>query len=179
MKNFSLILKELDVAPALAEVLRQPDEWNKQTGRKTPDLSPHKEVDDIWLRQTAGVADHRECVPSEAIEKFPICRRMIYDTAAYFQADRVGRAYLSRMKPGAKIGRHRDVGPDLKLYYDTEHYWSRVHIVLQGNSHFYAGDEVVEMFAGEMWWFDGTQEHWVENTGVVDRIHLFMDLRVI
>jgi hypothetical protein len=178
VKHFTLIAAGIDTAAALSEVLSQPNLWNERTERKDPEWSPHHEVDDIWLRTTAAGADRRDAVNLPTMDLLPSNRHLLFYTAARLQAGRIGRAFISRLAPGGKITPHRDIGDDLSKYYDFEAYYSRFHIVLQGSSHFYAGDEVVEMNKGELWQFDGSQEHWIENTGQTDRIHLFFDLRL-
>lgn len=183
----------------------QPELWNKNTLRtkasieiKLPDSeemqtieTPHREIDDIWLRmndldqcaQAGGnpnFFDRRESINYPAMKQLPQARALISALMASVQGERLGRCMISRMAPGKCIYPHTDIGPDLRVHYDNEPYYSRFHIVLQGlpGSIFRCGDEQVCMRTGEVWWFDGTEEHEVINNSADDRIHLVVDIKV-
>lgn len=190
MRNFYMLASNMDVMPLMMALNAQPELWNQNTLRTKTEGTPHREIDDIWLRmnnidkclqakETGEFVDHRESINYPALEKLPQARSLIMALMASVQGERLGRCFISRMAPGKRILPHTDIGPDLTKHYDNEAYYSRFHIVLKGlpGSLFRAGDEEVCMRTGEVWWFDGTQEHEVINNSVDDRIHVVCDVR--
>lgn len=191
MRNFYRIANNMDVVPLMMAINDQSGLWNQYTLRTQAPETPHREIDDIWLRmndlekclqakETDGFFDHRESINYPAWEKLPQARDLIMALMTRIQGERLGRCFISRMAPGKCIYPHKDIGDDLSVYYDNEPYYSRFHIVLQGlpGSIFKAGDEQVCMQTGEVWWFDGSQEHEVINNSKDDRIHIVCDIRV-
>lgn len=190
MRNFYRLAQNIDVVPAMMAINRQTELWNQYSLRTQTEGTPHKEVEDIWLRmndlekcqQAAardGFFDHRESICYPAWEKLPQVRQLIMAVMSTVEGQRLGRCFVSRMKPGAQIYSHKDIGDDLSVYYDNEPYYSRYHIVLQGlpGSLFLCGEETVNMRTGEVWWFDGAQEHSVINNSADDRIHIVVDIK--
>lgn len=178
MRNFNLISANVNVTPLLNAVMRQPELWNQNTLRTTHELTPHKQVDDIWLRfneltaNPADVIDEHESVNYPAMFALPQARPLIFNLMTIVEGERLGRTLITRLPPGCKIEPHVDGGSHAE-YYD------RYHIVLQAaiGSKFRAGDEVIQMAPGEVWWFDNAKEHEVINDSQFDRIHLIVDIR--
>jgi hypothetical protein len=190
MNNFLKIAHGVDVSAAILSVWQHPELFNQFTLRTKAEGSPHKEVEDIWLRmndlekcrqatEKAELYDHRESINYPAWSILQPVQSLILATATMVRATRIGRCFISKMKPGAQIGRHKDIGDDLSVYYDNEPYYSRFHLVLNGEpgSLFLCGDEQVTMRTGELWSFRGDIEHEVINNSAADRIHLVMDLK--
>jgi hypothetical protein len=191
MRNFQKIAEGVNIIPALIELQTNGDLWNQNTLRTMTPESPHREVDDIWVRMNdlskcrqadtdPVFVDHRESINYPAASRLPAIRQMVMNLMMLVQGERLGRVLISRMQPGAQIGEHKDIGPDLTKWYDSEPYYSRFHIVLQGHagSLFHCGDEQVCMRSGEVWWFRNDVEHSVINNSAEDRIHIVTDIRV-
>lgn len=180
MRNFQLIAQGLDVAPLLNAVMRRPDLWNEHTLRTTHPATPHKAVDDIWLRfnelpaagQEARVLDEHESINYEAMLRLPQARPLIFGLMARVEGERLGRVLITRLAPGQRIEPHVDGGSHA-AYYD------RFHVVLHSapGSVFRCGDESVQMRTGDCWWFDNGIEHEVVNNSADDRVHLIVDIR--
>lgn len=83
-------------------------------------------------------------------------------------------ARLMRLHPGALIKPHRDQGLSL------EHGEARLHLPLQTNAQlsFFVNNQRVPMQAGELWYINADQLHWVENKGETARINLVLDCEV-
>lgn len=81
---------------------------------------------------------------------------------------------LMRLKAGALIKPHRDHGLCL------EQGAARLHLPLQTHPElrFYVNQQQVLMQAGELWYINADQTHWVENNGQQDRINLVLDCAV-
>lgn len=182
MRNFLKIASGVSVAPLLLALVRQPHLWNQHTLRTTHPGTPHTQVDDIWLRfnalpepgDEARIMDEHESITYPALDVLPEARGLMMQVFAAVAGERLGRALITRLKPGGHIAPHADGGSHA-AYYD------RFHLVLQSNERcvFRAGKEVVQMRTGEVWWFDNSQEHEVANQGDDDRIHLIVDARCL
>lgn len=180
MRNFQRIATGVNVTPLMLAIARRPELWNQHTLRTTHPGTPHTQVDDIWLRfnampasgNEASVVDEHESIDYPAYAVLPEARQLVMTLFAAVAGERLGRVLITRLAPGRAIAPHVDGGSHA-AYYD------RFHLVLQSNEKclFRAGDEAVQMQAGEVWWFDNSQEHQVINQGSSDRIHLIMDAR--
>lgn len=180
MKNFSLIAHGVDVVPLRSAVFMRPHLWNQNTLRTKHPGTAHSQVDDIWLRfneiaegEEFKVVDDKEAINYPAWWELPQARDLIFGLMARVGGERLGRCMITRLAPGKKIDAHRDMGAPAE-------YYERFHIVLQAGPGclFRAGDDVVQMQTGDIWWFDNQQEHEVVNNSVVDRIHVIVDIRV-
>lgn len=191
MRNFYRLAQNVSVLP-LALALRTNEHlWNQNSLRTATPGSPHREVDDIWLRMNdlercrqasidPGIhVDHRESINYPAMAQLPHARGLVMTLAALVEAERIGRCMISRMKPGKRILPHKDIGEDLTKYYDNEPYYSRFHVVVQGlpGSMFRCEDEEICMQTGEIWWFRNDLDHEVNNNSADDRIHMVLDMR--
>lgn len=181
MRNFQLIAAGIDIVPLLHAIQLQPGLWNQNTLRTTHELTPHKQVDDIWLRfqdltpykeNVGGVLDEHESIAYPAWNLLPQARGMVFDLMRRVEGVRLGRVLVTRVAPGKCIEPHVDGGSHAA-------YYSRYHVVLQSlpGSLFHCGDETVNMRAGEVWHFDNAVEHSVQNNSADDRIHLIVDIK--
>lgn len=180
MRNFHLLMQGIDVAPLMNAVMRQPALWNQNTLRTQHEMTPHKAVDDIWLRfnelpeVVEEVIDEHESINYPAMLALPQARPLIFGLMARMEGERLGRVLITRLAPGEKIDPHVDGGAHA-AYYD------RFHIPLQSapGCLFRCGDETVHMRAGDCWWFDNSVEHEVINNSAVDRVHLIIDIKCL
>lgn len=184
MRNFLRLAEGVNVTPLRHAIQLRPDLWNQNTLRTTHPQTPHKQVDDIWCRfndlapylkggDASAVIDEHESICYPAWRELPQLRPIVFDLMRLAEATRLGRVLITRLKPGAVIDPHEDGG---------EHaaYYERAHVVLQGlpGSLFHCGGETVCMRTGEVWWFDNSLTHSVENNSADDRIHLIIDYRI-
>lgn len=190
MRKFHCITAGVDIQRAALE-LAKTDLWNRNTLRKDHPSGVFRAVDDIWLRMAdmqrcaqAGTDpsvrfDHRESVNYPAWYELHNCRTLVMQLMATVGGIRLGRSLISRLRPGARMLPHSDIGKDLTIYYDNEPYYSRYHIVIQGypGSLFRCEDETVCMQTGQVWWFRNDLEHEVINNSSEDRIHIVTDIR--
>lgn len=180
MKNFLRIAEGLRVMPLLLAIQRRPWLWDENTLRTTHELTPHKQVHDIWLRfqdmaklKTEGeVVDEHESIDYPAYASLPEARSLVMPLMTEVSGERLGRVLVTKLEPGKRIEPHVDGGSHAA-------YYGRFHIVLQSapGSLFRCGDEQVHMATGEVWWFDNSVEHEVINNSSVDRIHMIVDIR--
>lgn len=77
-------------------------------------------------------------------------------------------AFLLKIPPGGQVHKHVDV----------EHPWNTYHVVLQTNDGVvsYMADQPYRLREGEIYYVDRQVEHWSENNGMTDRIHLLAEV---
>lgn len=182
MKNFLKVADGIDVIPLLAAIQMHPELWNQNTLRTEHELTPHKEVSDIWIRfndlepykQTGDIAtvvDEHESIWYPAASVLPV-RGLIFDLMRRFEAERLGRVIITRLPPGKQIDPHEDGGEHAK-------YYKRFHLLLQSlpGALFHCEDETVNMRTGECWWFNNGLTHSVVNNSADDRITMIVDIK--
>lgn len=177
MQNFQLIASNINVAP-LIEALKQHELlWNANNLRTTHEMSPHKQVDDIWIRfnhmdENVGVAvEDKECYWYPASSILPV-KNYMYPLMDAVQGDRFGRCVITRMKPGTKIDRHVDYGAPVA-------YYQRFHLALNNapGARFVCGDDTFIPNTGDLFILDNSAEHEVINDSDQDRITMIIDIR--
>ncbi len=175
MQNFNFIGK-FDIETALKQVLENESLWNQDTIRTSYSLGTHQEVDDIILRfnkPSDKVQDYFDGLEMEWRSSTRDLYHSVHLTLSLlrlFNSNDLGRVVISRLRPGAQIGTHKDEG----LY--AKHY-SRYHIVYQAGGVFNSGFDTLRMKPGEVWSFNHHLEHSVFNDSSQDRIHLIVDLK--
>jgi hypothetical protein len=121
------------------------------------------------ILQTFSIAtqDHWQDLP--CLESSPALFSLIQSLSCSVKSVR-----LMRLHVGAEIKPHRDPGLSL------EQGEARLHLPLQTNEqlNFYVDDKRVPMQAGELWYINADQVHWVENKGLDARINLVIDCEV-
>jgi quercetin dioxygenase-like cupin family protein len=165
----------------MASIARQPELWKADTYLRDYPQGPFADVDTIFLRfPPASVTelersakDQHECVWMDGAISLPLARPMIFALMHIVEGERLGRVMINRIKPGGKIYAHRDT-PAHTAYYSRYHY---VLHTAPGCS-FRAGDEVIAMQTGDLWYFDNSQEHEVINNSGDDRLHLIIDIHL-
>jgi hypothetical protein len=183
MRHFLKIAQGVDTTPLLLALYRQPGLWNLHRLRTTHPGTPHTDVDDIWLRfqdltvfqqtgEPASVIDQHESIWYPAAAALPEARPLIFGLMARVEGERLGRVLITSLAPGRRIAPHVDGGAHAA-------YFERFHCLLQcpPEALFRAGEEIVSMAPGEVWWFDNSQEHEVWNDGDTDRLTLIVDIR--
>ena len=167
-------------------IARRPELWKEDTYLRDYPQGPFGMIESIMLRfpvksvceteeelkDHLSKYDQHENIDYPAYKLLPEARPLVMNLMAYVGGERLGRVMINKIAPGGKIFPHADT-PDHAEYY------SRFHIVIQSTPgcRFRAGDEVVHMATGEIWWFDNKQEHEVVNDGTDDRIHMIVDIR--
>ena len=181
MKNFKLIARGLAVDPLLCRILTNPELWDLERGRQQYPGSAHTQADAIILRWAEEQTLEAAFRDLDAID-YPVIQQLMPEIGRAYKATLdaigvhpladLGRVMITRLPPGAAIVPHVDEG----LYAD---HYDRFHLCLQatpGAAQFSCGGETVWMFPGDLWWFNHKREHALKNTGLLDRIHLIIDV---
>ncbi len=175
MRNFYRLAQGVDVTGLVATLHTKPHLWNRNTLRR--DTAELAECDDIWLRFPTEDGIKRglgefECVNYPAWAELPRVRPIIFGLMRQVEGERLGPVMITRLPPGGVIHPHDD-GEVHTSYY------KRYQIALHSLSSvmFRAGDEVVNMQTGDIWWFDNSKEHAVVNNSADDRLAMIVDIR--
>ena len=88
--------------------------------------------------------------------------------AQYFDWTDWHSAFFLKIPPGGKVHKHIDV----------EHPWNTYHVVIQTNpeSVSYMAGQPYRLETGQIYLVDRQVEHWSENNGDTDRIHLLAEV---
>jgi hypothetical protein len=183
MRNFLRLAGNVDVMPLLTALTLQPHLWNQNTLRTDHAMSPHREVEDVWLRfddlteyKASGKIEHilddREAVAYTGWQALPQARPIIFALMRQVEGLRLGRVMITKMAPGKRIYPHEDAGAQA-AYYD------RFHVTLQSfpGVVFCCGEEQLSPKTGDVFWFDNKKTHAVENNSADDRITMIVDIR--
>lgn len=178
MRNFQQIGKDINVTTLLLSLQRQPHLWDENRMRKDRDGSPHTQMNDIWVRYNKDLSspehvnDEHDSVWYPAYYALPEIRPIVFATMAAVEGERLGGVLITRIPAGCRIEPHAD-----KSWHAD--YYDKFYLSLKNppECRFFCEDEVITPRAGDLYWFDNSKIHWVENNGVDDRITLIMCIR--
>ncbi|HEY1900766.1 MAG TPA: aspartyl/asparaginyl beta-hydroxylase domain-containing protein [Steroidobacteraceae bacterium] len=172
-QNFRHLVSGFNVHPAVAELEGKPELWNLVDVRQRYAGSAHADTETIFLRGPNSLEDvfnNLECMDYAVIHQLPAVLALLRAIASRYRVRDIGRVMLVRLKADGFIRPHTDEG-------DYARFYARLHLPLVTNETctFSCGNEIVQMKAGELWWFNHQRQHSVANYGA-DRIHLIMDI---
>lgn len=181
-RHMSKIDLTFKVGSALEELSLHPELWNQHTMRTESASSPHKEVDDIFLRYKNPKLPIDQQKPHEsvwypAIRKLPAIRNIIEKVMlAMPKGSELGGALITRIPPGKMVKPHSDAGT-----WHAEYFNKKVLALLQSdpNQSFNFDGESHAGLAGDVFAFNNLPEHWVINNSGVDRISLILAVRTL
>jgi hypothetical protein len=137
---------------------------------------------DLWIRYfdrstLHGPADYNrpgQCVFYPVWDKLPSLHPVVWTLMASQKSVELGGILATRLPPGGRIERHSDAGA-----WHAERYNFKCYIVLEANARCVVecdGDEQV-FREGEIFEFDNTCQHSMENGGDTQRTTLIVCLR--
>lgn len=168
MKKIEQIGAGVNVAPLLWALQANPQLWNVHSQRTKPADSPHREVDDIWVRyaENGVTLDPHESVWYPCAGMLPV-REIVFPLMAMLDGERLGGVLITRIKAGRTCYPHVDGG------WHAGHY-RKVAVQLQSapGQFFCFEGERLESKPGDIYTFDNAFSHWVTNDTEHDRITL-------
>lgn len=177
MKNILTIARGINIFPLLLELQRQPQLWNRNTARTESSESPHREVDDIWVR--FGRGEHvsaetpHESYWLDSADLLPEAKTHSRVIMGLVRGDALGGILITRIPPGRKVHPHRDLQWHAKEY-DK--------FALQIESHqqqafcFEEGQHITA--PGDLYWFNNQETHWVLNDSPIARITMIVCVKL-
>jgi len=175
MRNFHTFTHGIDTAKVMLDLSLNSDLWNQNRLRKDYPGSPHRMVDDIWLRfqdPDGNVVDEHECIEFAGWHRLASARHIVHTLMRQAEGVRLGRVVITRLPPGGRIDRHADGGSPAE-------YYERFQVALSARPGvtFSVGDEAFEQRTGDIHWFNNQLEHEVVNNSDDDRVVLIVDIR--
>lgn len=175
------ITSGFDIDGSVKEISEHPELWNIYTMRTAEVGSPHRDVDDIWIRYNAwdnfrgnriAFNEEHESVWYPSIEKLPSIKELVMDVMSYVRGERLGGVFITKVPAGKSVGKHIDNGWHSR-YYD------KFAVQLKSNTHQEFCFDNYELCSeeGDLYTFDNSKMHWVTNNSQEDRITLIITIR--
>jgi hypothetical protein len=171
----------VDAAYALRDALDEnPQLWNRHGARTKQYV--HSRVDDIWVRYNdiknyggdlGRFNDAHESVwyPTAA-PILDVVRPIVYGVMTEVEGERLGGVLITRVPAGGEVTKHSDHSWHAQ-YYDK----FAVQIAGNGSQAFCFADARLSAEPGDLYTFDNSKVHWVENPSSEDRITLIICIR--
>lgn len=158
-----------------------PELWNRYTHRTQAYGTPHRKIDDIWVRYrdfaefaepASFFGEPHDSVWYPESDFMPSVKNLCLDMMGYVRGERLGGVLITRIPPGERVEPHVDRGWHAR-YYD------KFAIQLAGNAEqaFCFHGHQLSALPGEAYTFDNSQEHWVTNASKEDRMTLIVCIK--
>lgn len=170
------------VAPLLQQLEAAPELWDENVFRTEGSYGgPHTKISDIivrfndwanWKGDRAAFNEEHESVWWGPYDKLPYIQPLVFDLMRMFYAERLGMVLITRVPPRCNVGKHVDTG------WHAAHYL-KFGVQLKaapGQLFCYQGYKL-QTNPGDVFAFDNSKEHWVENPTDSERITLIICLR--
>lgn len=167
------IASGINVAPMLWALQANPQLWNQHGMRTKPADSPHRDVDDIWVRY------QREPLTNEphesewyaAADVLPV-RDYVFPLMTMVDGERLGGVLITRIPAGKQCFPHVDNGWHARYYRKFA-----IQIQSAPGQAFCFVDDRLESMPGDVYEFDNSYIHWVENPTQFDRITMIVCIK--
>ncbi|MCH8622632.1 aspartyl/asparaginyl beta-hydroxylase domain-containing protein [Undibacterium sp. TS12] len=180
-RNFLKIAQDINVQPLQMALIRQPELFGNRTSRSDAYASPHQQMTDIWVRYNAyenlkrdpeKFNDEHDSVWYPEATALPQVRPIVSWLMSHVEGERLGGVLITKIPPGGKIAPHVDMGWHAK-------YYEKYYIPVQNDQGalFCFEDGIIEPQPGDVYWFNNSRPHWVENHSQRDRIALIVCIR--
>jgi hypothetical protein len=179
MKAFNKISSTVDASKARQELYNNYGLFGEFNARK--EAGPvHADMDDIWLRygdisgmnesgDYSKIADEHDSI---WLKNLPECKKLCFKVMSLVDGERLGGVLITKLPPGGKIQPHADSGWHAE-YYD------KYYIPIQNAKGAIFGFEcgIIEPNYGDVWAFDNSYTHWVENNSDEERIAMIICIK--
>lgn len=177
MNNFLKLATGIVVNPLLLQVLRHRELWDQEhIASHWKVQHPEIEVSEILIRYP-GAGDEVDdllCEWQSSAATLPAARDLALSVMTHVRGEQLGRVVLTRLAPGKVIYPHADTVGKYSRFYTRFH----VPIKSQEGVIFICGEERHTMLSGDLYWFDHSLTHSIENRSTEDRINLIIDVRL-
>lgn len=181
-EHFAKIATGLNVLPLQVALKRQPQLFGAHGYRRYSEGSPHTQMSDIWVRYNdvrkypdgdlSKFNDEHDGVWYPAYYALPQVRPLVFSIMALVEGERLGAVLITKIPPGGGIAPHIDGGWHAEYY---EKYY--VPIQNEPGATFNFEDGVIAPDLGDVYWFNNSVPHWVENNSSADRIAMIVCIR--
>ena len=176
--NIQRLPHQFDIAPLAQQLAAHPGIWNQHRWRTEHPRSPHREVDDIWVRYNAveNIGPHfndpHEAVWYPVVEKIPSVKMLVNEVQRIVEGEHLGGVLITRVPAGKQVYPHVDQG-----WQAMSHDKYAVQIAGHAEQSFCFEDESLSALPGELYRFNNQAPHWVLNPTSEDRITLIVCVR--
>jgi hypothetical protein len=170
-----------DTSRLTEQLEAHPEVWNTITLRTEHPRSPHREIDDIWVRynpiehyhgdMSAFNGEHAgEWYPSAEI--LPEAKRLAQGIQRDYLGNTLGAVLITKIPAGKRCYPHIDQGWHAG-------YYEKFALQVKGNKQqtFHVAEETLRTKSGDLFEFDNSIEHWVLNPSDEDRITMIVCIR--
>lgn len=175
MQNLLPISKGINVTALALQLRRNPALWNLNPGRTAHPNSPHREVDDIWVRYGDDYTKdgQHESVWLDAATHLPDAKFHARAIMSLVGGDALGGVLITRIPPGKQVYPHIDQGWHAK-YYDK----FALQIAGHPQQAFCYEDGSHVSATGDLFWFHNQASHWVTNDSPCERITMIVCVKL-
>lgn len=179
-----ILHRGVPVQPLIEQLNAHPELWDENVFRtESPAyVSPHQRISDIicrfndwknWTGDRAAFNAEHELVWWGPYQKLTYLKPLVFDLMRLFEAERLGMVLITRIPPHCEVAKHVDQG------WHAEHYlkFGLQIAAAPGQKFCYEGFEL-ETQPGDLFAFDNSKVHWVENPTDSERITLIICLRL-
>ena len=169
-----LVTSGLNVAPLWWALQEKPELWDQVPDRTTPVDSPHYGLHDIYIRYSKNDPrdiDQHESEWYPAAEDLPV-KPLIFQLMSAMQGERLGGVLITRIPAGMSCKPHSDGGWHARYYEKFG-----IQIASAPGQAFCFENERLVTKPGDVFWFDNSHSHWVENPTAHERITLIVTLK--
>jgi Aspartyl/Asparaginyl beta-hydroxylase len=170
-----------DVSAIQQELSAHPDVWNTIKHRTEHPMSPHREVDDVWMRYNPIENYHGDMQrfnDEHTPEWYPVADKLpavkVVSEALFKQlkGEQLGAVLITRIPAGRQVYPHVDGGWHARTF-------DKFCVTIRGNhaQAFCFDGEELRTGDGDFFWFDNAYPHWVKNDSAEDRISLIVCVR--
>jgi len=181
MTSIRHVASGYDVHPLIEQLAAHPEVWNQHTMRTQGYKTPHKAVDDIWVRYNAwenftgdvqAFNARHESSWYPVIADIPAAWSLVRKVMRDVGGKQLGGVLITRIPPGGEVAPHIDTG------WHAGHY-EKFAIQIAGNQQqaFCFEDAELRPMPGDLYTFDNSHLHWVTNDSDEPRITLIICIR--
>lgn len=179
MKHLKHLVREVNVAPAVAQLDAHPELWDQFNLRTASYVSPHNKLSDIWVRyrdiaefdpeNPAAFNDPHESRWYPAWQVLTELQPLIFDTMRFVHGEKLGGVLITKIPPGATCEPHIDRG-----WHAEYHEKFAISLKAAPKQAFCFEDGQYESKPGDLWTFNNSFKHWVTNDSDTERITLII-----
>lgn len=179
-----VLRQAVKIADFVTQLNAHPQLWDRNVFRTAGAYgNPHTKLSDIIVRfrdwgawsgdRTKFAGEPHESVWWRAYDYLPAIKPLIFDLMRLFEAEQLGMVLITRIPPHTNCERHADGGWHAN-------YYSKFAVQLKAakGQRFCFDDYSVETKTGDLFVFNNSVPHWVENPTDEERWTLIMCLRV-
>lgn len=173
------------IQPLLDQLEAHPDLWNENAFRTDGAYTgnPHQRIDDIIVRfrdwkywkgnRRSFVDEPHDSVWWGPCLKLPALKPLVFDLMRWMYGTQLGMVLITRIPPMTNVGKHIDLG------WHAEHYLKfAVQLKAVPGQKFCYDSMEIETAPGDLYAFDNSLTHWVENPTGHERITLIICMRL-